>query len=82
MNPIHTGQGSTSSQVGSSGSAWESKRSIMPQIAIPSIAGVGRRTPVGGPPLSLADLGNLRNASISLEKLLFIILIIIFNMAL
>ena len=60
MNPIHTGQGSTSSQVGSSGSAWESKRSIMPQIAIPSIAGVGRRTPVGGPPLSLADLGNLR----------------------
>lgn len=60
MNPMHTGQGSTSPQAGSSGSAWESKRSIMPQIAIPSIAGVGRRTPVGGPPLSLADLGNLR----------------------
>ena len=81
MNPMHTGQGSTSPQAGSSGSAWESKRSIMPQIAMPSIVGVGRRAPVGGPPLSLADLGNLRER-ISLEKLLFIILIIIFNMAL
>ena len=60
MNPMHTGQGSTSPQAGSSGSAWESKRSIMPQIAMPSIVGIGRRAPVGGPPLSLADLGNLR----------------------
>lgn len=57
---MHTGQGGIPSQTMGGGDAWQSKRSVMPRIAMPSIAGMGGRSHAGSPPLSLAGLGALR----------------------